>query len=131
MFSLGDSGYPLEPWLMTPYLNPRTPGQREYNRRQKGTRRVVENAIGLWKTRFRCICLSGGKLLYRPTKVCKIITACAVLHNIRRELSLPEDENFEVDEDDEQNNTSSPVSAERIAILAEQIRNELVQGYMS
>jgi hypothetical protein len=31
--------------------------------------------------------------------VCQIITACSVLHNIRRDLNLPDDENFEADEE--------------------------------
>jgi hypothetical protein len=29
---LGDSGYALQPWLMTPFLNPSTPGENAYNR---------------------------------------------------------------------------------------------------
>ena len=30
--SVGDGGYPLRPWLMTPVTNPRTPQEQRYNR---------------------------------------------------------------------------------------------------
>ncbi|XP_062393836.1 putative nuclease HARBI1 [Sardina pilchardus] len=34
------------------------------------------------KGRWRSLDASGGKLLYEPSKVCQIILACCVLHNI-------------------------------------------------
>ena len=34
------------------------------------------------KGRWRCLDASGGRLLYDPEKVCQIILACCVLHNI-------------------------------------------------
>ena len=52
---LGDSGYPLQPWLLTPLLNPHGRGEEVYNRRHKTARCVIERAFGLLKMRFRCL----------------------------------------------------------------------------
>ena len=49
---LGDSGYPLCPKLVTPFLSPNTPGERRYNRAFLKTRRNIECAFGLWKSRW-------------------------------------------------------------------------------
>ncbi|KAK0147934.1 putative nuclease HARBI1 [Merluccius polli] len=43
---------------------------------------IVERAIGQLKSRWRCLDRSGGMLLYHPEKVCRIVQACGVLHNI-------------------------------------------------
>ena len=76
---LGDSGYCLKHYLITPFENPATPQQRRFNRAQKTTRCSVERAFGVFKRRFHC--LHSG-LRVDPAKACKIIGACAVLHNI-------------------------------------------------
>lgn len=51
---LGDSGYPQQPWLMTPVLNaaPASPEER-YNNRHASARNCVERCIGVLKSRFR------------------------------------------------------------------------------
>ncbi|XP_071581033.1 putative nuclease HARBI1 [Temnothorax nylanderi] len=63
---LGDSGYPLEPWLLTPFPNAE-PGTREeyYNQRHSSTRSTVERCIGVLKKQFRCL-LRYRTLEYTP-----------------------------------------------------------------
>lgn len=87
--SLGDQGYPLKPWLMTPLTNPRTQQEQAYNRAHARTRSTVERAIGLLKGRWLCLSSTGGTLQYRPEKVCRIILACCVLHNLAIRQGVP------------------------------------------
>ncbi|VEN39665.1 unnamed protein product, partial [Callosobruchus maculatus] len=79
---LGDSGYPQQPWLMTPFRNTlaNTP-QRRYDNRLSLARNTVERCIGLLKMRFRCLA-QVRVLRYNPSKAGCIINACCVLHNM-------------------------------------------------
>lgn len=86
---LGDSGYPLRPWLMTPIIHPATEAERRYTRAQCKTRSVVERCFGVVKSRFRCIDRSGGVLQYSPERVCKIITCAFILHNLCLTYRVP------------------------------------------
>ncbi|XP_071483870.1 putative nuclease HARBI1 [Diadema antillarum] len=86
---IGDSGYPLQPWLMTPVPHPASPAEERYNAAFARTRVSVERAFGVLKARFRCLDSSGGVLCYSPERVCKIIMSCCVLHNICMERRLP------------------------------------------
>lgn len=88
---LGDSGYPCRPFLMTPYLHPANQHQQRYNRAHKQTRVKIEHAFGVLKRRFHIL---HGEVRMQPDRVCKIITACAVLNNIaidRNEREPPAD----------------------------------------
>ncbi|XP_031331955.1 putative nuclease HARBI1 [Photinus pyralis] len=78
-FLVGDSGYPVENYLMTPLLNPNTPAQHLYNEAQIRTRNVVERSYGVWKRRFAVLSLG---LRVKLTTTLNIIVATAVLHNI-------------------------------------------------
>ncbi|XP_046400480.1 putative nuclease HARBI1 [Ischnura elegans] len=100
---LGDSGYRLEPWLLTPVLGmvmPNSPEDR-YNRALRRARNTVERCIGLLKSRWRCL-LKHRVLHYMPNKASRIINACAVLHNmcLDRNVQLEEEveEEIEVEE---------------------------------
>ncbi|KAL2092826.1 hypothetical protein ACEWY4_012624 [Coilia grayii] len=48
---LGDSGYPLKRWLMTPIVAPRTQQEQRYNTIHATTRSTVERCIGVLKRR--------------------------------------------------------------------------------
>ena len=79
---LGDSGYPLAPNLLTPIHSPVTPGQRRYNQAFLNTRKNIECAFGIWKSRWRSMDKTGGTLCYSPERVCRLAVATMVLHNI-------------------------------------------------
>ncbi|KAJ8948263.1 hypothetical protein NQ314_008443 [Rhamnusium bicolor] len=96
---IGDSGYPLQPWLLTPFENPLpdTPESR-YNYDHKITRSDVERYNAYFKERFRCV--SGERnLRYAPDKVGRIVNSCAILHNmcIRAGIEIIIDEFEKID----------------------------------
>ncbi|XP_063889741.1 putative nuclease HARBI1 [Scylla paramamosain] len=90
-YMLGDSSYPCKNWLLTPYLNHLPGPQANYNRFHKTACCVVKKTIGQLKRRFHVL---YGEVRLSPEKTCKIVYACALLHNIckQRNLPLPNDE---------------------------------------
>ncbi|KAJ1194681.1 hypothetical protein NDU88_003967 [Pleurodeles waltl] len=85
----GDSAYPNLSWLLTPVRNPRTRAEDLYNEAHGRTRRVIERTFGLLKARFRCLHMTGGSFYYSPKKVCQIIVACCMLHNLALRQQVP------------------------------------------
>lgn len=90
-FLLGDSGYGVENFLLTPLNNPVTRGENLYNESQIRTRNVIERSYGVWKRRFPC--LTKG-LAVKLERTLIIIVATAVLHNVAIDMNdnEPEDE---------------------------------------
>ena len=74
---------------MTPYANPEIPQQEAYNSAHTKTRVVIEQTYGRWKRRFHVL---HSEIRMAPEKVCLIIGACAVLHNIAVLLNEPMDD---------------------------------------
>lgn len=97
---IGNSGYPLRPWLLTPLEQEPAPGtpESQYNVFHKRTRCLIERCNGLLKMRFRCL-LKHRVLHYTPQTATKIINACVILHNIciQNNVPVPEEEDEEVD----------------------------------
>ncbi|GBP13509.1 Putative nuclease HARBI1 [Eumeta japonica] len=78
----GDSGYPLEPYLMTPLPNqPEGTPKFRYNESLCKARNPIERLFGVLKATWRCLS-QQRTLLYEPGFTGKIVNACAVLHNI-------------------------------------------------
>ncbi|XP_023243392.1 putative nuclease HARBI1 isoform X1 [Centruroides sculpturatus] len=92
---IGDSGYPMEPWLLTPILDAQQQNEQKYNSSLISTRIIVERCNGLLKSRFRCL-HKHRVLNYSPYKAGLIINACAVLHNMCIVHKISLDENIEL-----------------------------------
>lgn len=69
-FLLGDRGYDLAPWLITPPTNPQTHQELSFNLQHTHTRSTIEYIIGILKGLSMCLDTVGSRLLYKPEKVC-------------------------------------------------------------
>lgn len=96
---LGDAGYAVHNYLLTPLRNPETAQEVAYNRSHKKTRNVVERCFGCWKGQFRCLTKCIGTNL--RTAKC-IIVASAVLHNLSV-MWKEEIEDVYLEEEEEEN----------------------------
>lgn len=76
---LGDSGYGIRNYLITPLLQPNTPAENLFNESQIRSRNVVERTFGVWKRRFPILSLGMRVSLERSQG---IIVATAILHNL-------------------------------------------------
>ncbi|KAJ8926211.1 hypothetical protein NQ314_021438 [Rhamnusium bicolor] len=101
---IGDSGYAIEPFIMTKLQHTRTAAENLYNESIIRTRNVVER-----KLERRFLVLSLGMRLRLPT-VMNIIIAMAILHNIAVDMNdnfpeewLEDDENVNEVEDNVNN----------------------------
>lgn len=125
-FILGDSGYPLQENLLTPYKDRGnlTRRQQNYNNKLCKNRYVIEHCFGIVKQKFRQLYhlkLRGVRFIVH------FIRAACVLHNmalddeivIDNEEAAPEnvplDDN--VDEDDDNEDVEARIIRDRVANL--------------
>nr|XP_050046279.1 uncharacterized protein LOC126543184 [Dermacentor andersoni] len=81
-YILGDSAYPLMPWLMTPFRDNEgsfPSWKRNFNRRHSQQRVSIENTFGMLKQRFRRLYNVDTKSVAQS---CYIVMAACVLHNL-------------------------------------------------
>lgn len=88
---LGDQGYPLKRWLFTPVSEHRglTNAESRFNRCHRKCRSSVERTIGILKQRWSI--LKTG-LRFKVSKSCRVILACAILHNFAKMHNEPDPE---------------------------------------
>lgn len=94
-FILGDAGYGLTPFIMTPFKNPDGNIQRFYNKFHAKNRVIIEQSFGQLKRRFP-ILRYGIRL--KMENMCACITACFILHNVAKhinDLDFDEEETFD------------------------------------
>ncbi|KAK4284130.1 hypothetical protein QN277_001002 [Acacia crassicarpa] len=80
-YLIGDTGFPLLPWLLTPYKGKGlSPDQAEFNKRLSTTRIVARKALGRLKEMWKII----HGVMWKPDKhkLPRIILVCCILHNI-------------------------------------------------
>lgn len=121
---LGDSAYPLNAYLLTPYRDNGhlTCKQKNYNVKLSSKRVVVEQAIGLLKSRFR-------RLRYvdvnTPETAAKMTMTACILHNIcLRDTGYNNSEVLVEEQDDEEEDGSLEVSYS----LASRKRDAIADG---
>jgi hypothetical protein len=79
-YILGDVGYPLHPWLMTPFTQGRSPISDEWNHWHSQARICVERAFGVLKGVWRI--LSQKLIKPRKDRIGPLIFCCCLLHNL-------------------------------------------------
>ncbi|KAM7257409.1 hypothetical protein ACFE04_013150 [Oxalis oulophora] len=80
-YIVGDSGFPLLQWLITPYQGKELSDiQAEFNRRHAATRLVASMALARLKKMWRII--KGVMWMPDKTRLPRIILVCCLLHNI-------------------------------------------------
>lgn len=90
---VGDTAYPLRPWLLKVYRRVRNmpPELDSFNVRLSRARVVVERAFGRLKARWRCL---YKKIDLDVNFVPSVVMACCTLHNIIEQVDKSFDQNW-------------------------------------
>uniref|UniRef100_UPI00398E4D7F putative nuclease HARBI1 n=1 Tax=Pristiophorus japonicus TaxID=55135 RepID=UPI00398E4D7F len=104
---LGDKGYGVAPWLMTPLCNPTTPAEQCYNTSHTTTRAIIEQTIRVLKQRFHCLDCSGRALQYSPHDHHCLLHAAQPGHYEGPAITTGMDDPPQKDDDDDEEDEDS------------------------
>lgn len=131
VYFLGDGGYPLQPWLLTPYRTAAAASaELKFNDAHSKCRNIIERTNGVLKGRWRCL-LGARELHYMPKKVIKMVNVCVALHNIciaykcdADIVTLDQSEQIDVD----LHSSTNFVERDRYLAVAQRIRNNIANS---
>ncbi|KAK3893895.1 hypothetical protein Pcinc_002334 [Petrolisthes cinctipes] len=94
---------------------------------------MVEQTIGIWKARFKCVHQKGGTLCYTPLKCGKMAAATFLLHNYcsRKNIPLLDDPEDPDDPDDSDDPNPAPAAAGARLAAGQARRRQMIQKYFS
>lgn len=126
-FLLGDSGYPLDINLMTPFKNRGNlnRSQQRYNVALSSNRYVIEHCFVVLKQKFRQM---YHVKLRNIRLICHFIRAACCLHNIALEDNFPIDDPVANHPDIDDEEESEDVAANQ---ETQAIRNHIVETYFT
>lgn len=127
VISTGDSGYPLEPWLMTPLPSqPEGSPKFRYNEALCKARNPIERLYGVLKSTWRCLS-QQRTMLYDPGFAGKVVNACAVLHTV----NLAAQRNWTEDELAEPESSGILVAQDAPSSTAKRIQERLIANFFT
>lgn len=78
-YLLGDSGYPLYEWLITPHPSDHLRKWRRFNYSHSRSRIIIEKSFGMLKRRFAVL---ATPITFKTATVNDIFVVCCILHNL-------------------------------------------------
>lgn len=122
---LGDRGYGISPWLLTPFKNPANPQQHNFNRIHAQNRVIIERCFGQLKRRFPILM---NKVRLHLDRIPKIIVCCIVLHNFAKFLNDVNDFieiDYEAEPEDDGGEEADHNQAAQLRRLGNQRRDDI------